>query len=473
MHRVLEATSLEGDDRRAGGKVLLLHDARGFEETRHEGVVGADVEQRAVGEEGVGVGPEAVGVAVSEGAHLPGALGGVRVLLVGHAADDHLHAAAVDVVQALKGVEDQVHALLLADAADERQHGHGRIGGAKVLFLQHALADGVRRRDLGDQLTALGDADTVRVRERARERAQERPQRRRVDAAGQEVLAVRERHRAPVGAGEQCAARGVDAQLARDRGIDDELARQVVNVREVVVALEVDLALVADLEIVHEVEEGRAAKDRAEGARAHGAVGRHEAREPVVGDDDRRQDLQLAAELERRLGDEHDGLELVRRRAGVVRRRKVVKVVEEVVLDAVLDAEMVADLERLVAHVHQHRALVLDALVLEVAGLAVAVKVVVRRDDGNVAPERHEVLRQLVDHDADAADGREASNLGRHEHERPERVALQNLVVQARHHLRTQVTALVRLELRSAHESEYGAAVDRMCCRGDRGRCGR
>jgi hypothetical protein len=44
--------------RHTGSEVLLLDDARGLEERRHEAKVGAEVDEDAVGEELVRVGPE-------------------------------------------------------------------------------------------------------------------------------------------------------------------------------------------------------------------------------------------------------------------------------------------------------------------------------------------------------------------------------------------------------------------------------
>lgn len=52
---VLEASGLERNYRRAGGKVLLLHDAAGLEQRRHETKVAAQTQQNAVGEELVGI----------------------------------------------------------------------------------------------------------------------------------------------------------------------------------------------------------------------------------------------------------------------------------------------------------------------------------------------------------------------------------------------------------------------------------
>jgi hypothetical protein len=68
-NRVLQATCPKRDDWRTAAEELMLDDSSGLEEGGHEGEVTADVHEGTVGEEQVGVAPDALGVLLGQVFH--------------------------------------------------------------------------------------------------------------------------------------------------------------------------------------------------------------------------------------------------------------------------------------------------------------------------------------------------------------------------------------------------------------------
>mmetsp|Transcript_18089 Transcript_18089/g.24217 ORF Transcript_18089/g.24217 Transcript_18089/m.24217 type:complete len:361 (-) Transcript_18089:2828-3910(-) len=168
-HTVLKATSFESDNRGGSDEELMLHDTTRLEQTRHEPEVSAAIHQSAIGEEFFGGGPEAIRVALLQAPHSVRALGRIRVVHIAWATDQELHFVVIVRNDVLGDIQDQMDTLLLGDAPNEGEKGNRvvKIAIVEVLHLEGLLGSHVVWGALVQLANALGNRDTVWVRERA------------------------------------------------------------------------------------------------------------------------------------------------------------------------------------------------------------------------------------------------------------------------------------------------------------------
>mmetsp|Transcript_1889 Transcript_1889/g.4282 ORF Transcript_1889/g.4282 Transcript_1889/m.4282 type:complete len:251 (-) Transcript_1889:3341-4093(-) len=191
----------------------------------------------------------------------------------------------------------------------------------------------------------------------------------------------------------------------------------------VVARVRKNATLVIFSKVVDKVKEGRAVEGCAKVAAAN--VSRHEAGKPVIGDNERWDDAFVAEQFQGRLGKQRNGLQPLQCRASRVGSGEKFGIVDEKQLDPGDKAGVDTDVHMLGAQRHRHVELVVDAVTLEVVRLALAVALVVWRNDVDVDAKVSQALRKLVHHDTQPPNSRPFAELRAHEDHRAEVVCLQ------------------------------------------------
>lgn len=146
----------------------MLDDTAWLEDAGHETEIGTTVDQGAIREELVGVGPEAVGMLVLELPHLVSALSGVFFLHVDHTTDQDVNLVVRSHYKLFSSIKNEMHTLLSGDAAHESKKGHSiiKVSITEVLLLDELLGRQVIRGAIIELLNTSFNGNTIREGER-------------------------------------------------------------------------------------------------------------------------------------------------------------------------------------------------------------------------------------------------------------------------------------------------------------------